>query len=128
LKTWTDPTKQQLIGQWPVPKGATPATDLKTWLKPGLSFNASLGVPFSLDDWPVPKGAIPAIDLKNFSYTMQYEIIETTPTAQFDWPVPKGYIPGISLRTWADLTRQQLIGQDAFCLRIVLAHIFSFHR
>lgn len=89
LRTWSDPTKINLIGQDQLP---------------GNQF-----------DWPVPKGA--SRRPLQHSWTSWISLAleaATRPHKQLNWPNPRGAIPSTSLKTWVDQTKINLIGQDRF--------------
>lgn len=97
LRTWIDPTKQQLIGQDQFFRGAGDAPSY---------------------DYPNPRGATGTIDLRTFLQGYSLNLF-TAPiiypaTITFDYPNPRGATGTISLRTWVDATKQQLIGKDTF--------------
>lgn len=133
LRTWIDRTKINLIGQdaffglagnpnfdWPNPRGATPAIDLRSWLQ-GVNYPLSLVVvyPTFNYDWPNPRG--PIITLKTWTDPVKIQLIgqdriygDPGLVPSFDWPNPYGYTPGTSLKTWIDQSKLNLIGQDTF--------------
>lgn len=79
---------------WPVPKGAIPSVDLRTWTHSPFTQSA---FPLNNYDWPNPKGARRSNPDQQYSFGLGFT---TLPNNQFDWPNPKGAIPATDLRTW----------------------------
>lgn len=119
LGTLLGPTTQApfSVSDWPVPRGAQPSIDLRTWLERyKLELIGQDTLPFPNRDWPNPRGAVPAVDLRTWLENTTYLIGKDSffglaghPT--FDWPNPRGPEFPTDLRTLAE-TITYLIGKD----------------
>jgi hypothetical protein len=110
------------LSDWPVPKSATPASILRTWIQT-LNLLAGQDKFFGLAghpnfDWPVPKAAAyPSairgwLDQLKLNLRSQDRFFGLAGAPTFNWPNPRGPIPSIDLRTWLERYKLELIGQD----------------
>src|SRR5262245_31675250 len=107
---------------WPVPRGATAAIVLRTWLDPVKlnligqdKFFGAAGQPLAYD-WQLPIPPRAVIDLRTWTNDIvrtTLAIIQAVPFNQEDWPVPRVHIYPVTLRTFIDPLKLNLLGQDA---------------
>lgn len=75
--------------EWPLPVGAQPAVELRTWID---SLKINLLVPFAQRDWPLSRAvtvALPSDPLNLLTTTLAPVIAAPVPFAQRDWPLPR---------------------------------------
>lgn len=137
LRTWLDPVKLTLAGKdntlygpgnqpeydWPVPKGRTPATSLKTWaesfklllLSGKDTFFASAGIGPDYD-WPNPQAKRPRstslLSITGIGLALASAV--PSPVLNVQWPVPQAPRASIDLRTHLDPLKLNLAGKDSF--------------
>jgi len=124
---------------WPNPRGAVPAIDLRTWTASPLPNLYGLDVLLyglgrgPVYDYPNPRGAVPPVDLRTFinrggqAGLADVLLYGLGRGPVYDWPNPRGVVPAIDLRTFINRGGQaQFAGLDVMLYGAGHAPVYDY--